>query len=76
MPDPREQAILKLVEEARKKSYAFIVLGILPGDRFFYSCDERITLPDLHGQLENIGDAVCESVSRTRARNAKERRQS
>jgi hypothetical protein len=75
MPDPREQAILKLVEEARKKSNAFIVLGITP-NRFFYSCDERITLPDLHGQLENIGDAVCESVSRTRARNAKERRQS
>lgn len=74
MADPKEQAILKLIEDARKQSDAFIIVGILPGDRFFYSCDDRITLPDLHGELERSVDAICSSVSRTRARNAKERK--
>jgi len=75
LADPREQAILKLVEEARTKADAFIVIGIMPGDRFFYSCDDRVTLPDLHGILERNVDDVCGSVSRDRARRAKERRQ-
>jgi hypothetical protein len=74
--DSREQAILKQAEDLRKRTDAFIVLGILPGGRFFYACDDRITLPDLHGELERNVDAVCESLSRSRARNAKERKQS
>ena len=66
MPDPREQEVLRLVEQARLKSDAFIVVGLLPNHRFFYSCDPRITLPDLHGILVDHIDDVCDSVRRTR----------
>lgn len=76
MADTREQAVLKLAETIRIKADAFIVLGLLPGGRFFYSVDPDITLPDLHGELAASVKAVCGSVSRTRARIAKERKSS
>ncbi len=69
----REQEILDLVKRARQKADAIIVVGILPGGRFFYDCNNRITLPDLHGALNEIGNLVCESVSRKRNA-AKERK--
>lgn len=72
MDSPREKAILALVRSARKQSDAFIVVGILPGGRFFYDCDDRIPVPDLHGALVNNVDAICASVARVR----KERSQS
>lgn len=69
----REQAILSLVESARKQSDAIIVIGICAGDRIFYSVDERITIPDLHGILRRNVDFICESVAKYRARVAQER---
>lgn len=66
MSQGKEQEVLGLVEKARKLSDAFIVVGILPGGRIFYSCDDRMTLPDLHGALQDNVDFICASVARTR----------
>lgn len=76
MPDPREQDVLKLVEQARLKSEAFIVVGFLPNHRFFYSCDPRIPIPDLHGVLQDHIDGVCDSVKDFRERLVNERSRS
>ena len=76
MGSPREEAILTLVDSARKQADAFIVVGIMPGsgdaDRIFYSVDERVSIPDLHGILQRNLDFICQSVSHFRARRAKE----
>jgi len=66
MPSAKEQQILRLVETARKEADALIVVGIMPGDRIFYSCDDRVPMPDLHGTLRRNVDFICESVARTR----------
>ena len=73
--EPRQDtAILHLVEIARQKSDAFIVLGIMPGGRFFFSCDDKIALPDLQRAIEENTEAIIASVSRSRGRKAKEAR--
>jgi|GEM_PF-5455436 len=66
MSQDKERTILGHVQQARRLSDAFIVVGILPGGRVFYDCDDRISLPDLHGVLLNNVDFICESVARTR----------
>lgn len=76
MSSSREQAVLSLLDSARKQSDALIVVAIAPQDRIFYSVDDRLTLPDLHETLERNLDFICESVARFRARRAKERRSS
>jgi len=70
----REQAILRLTEQARIQADALIVVGILPGGSVFHSCDPRIPIPDLHETLENSVDFICERVAHNRARLAKERK--
>ena len=72
MDNRKEQAALNYVTAARGLTDAIIVVGILPGGRFFDDCDTRITLPDLHGCLVENANAICESVSRARARQAKD----
>jgi hypothetical protein len=73
MDKQKEEAILNLVASARQRSEAFIVVGILPGHRFFYSVDPNITIPDLHGVLQDNIDDICNSVARKRAREINER---
>ena len=75
MATEREKAILTPVESARKQSDAFIVVGIMPGDRIFYAVDDRVTIPDLHGILQHNLDFICQSVAHFRARRAKEAKQ-
>lgn len=72
MSSPREAAVLHLAEMARRQSDALIVLGVLPGGRFFYSVDDHLALPDLQCALEEIIDPLIASVSRARGRKAKE----
>jgi hypothetical protein len=66
MSNVNEQTVLKLAEQLREKADAVIVVGYLPGDRFFYAVDGRITIPDLHGVLERNATAVADSVARLR----------
>ena len=72
MPSTKEQEILRLAEQARTKADAFIVVGIMPGGAIFQVSDPRITIPDLHGVLQDNVDFICECVSHARARKAKE----
>lgn len=73
MDNRSEKEILDLVERARTKSEAFIVVGILPGDRIFYSADPRIGIADPHGALQRNVDWICESVANTRRRAQEQR---
>ena len=73
MDSQREQAI-RLVEQARVQADALIVVGILPGGAAFHSADPRISIPDLHGALQDSVDFICERVAHNRARLAKERK--
>ncbi len=72
MASPRESAVLHLAEMARRQSDALVVLGVMPGGRFFYVVDDNLTLPDLHCTLREVVDPLVASVSRTRGRKAKE----
>jgi hypothetical protein len=73
MDDATRKAVLALVEQARIKADALIVVGILPGGAIVHSCDSRITIPDLHGALQDNVDFICQCVAHNRARAAKER---
>ena len=66
MDSSREKAIISLLASARVKSDAFIALAITP-DGFFWNCDDRISIPDLHGKLQDYADAICQAVADQRA---------
>jgi hypothetical protein len=69
----KEEAILNLVMQARLRADAIIVVGIMPGGAVFFDCDKRITIPDLHGVLQDSTDFICQRVAVARAREINER---
>lgn len=72
MNNRTERIILNHVAQARAQADAIIVVGIMPGGRFFFDCDNRITIPDLHGVLQDSIDRICENLAHVRAHQAKE----
>ena len=66
MTDKNKQRVLNLLQLARAHGDALIVLAITPND-VLWSCDERVTIPDLHGLLQDNVDGICAQIARDRA---------
>lgn len=66
LTEQQERYVLNMIEKARRDTNAFIVIGVLPGDRFFYSVDDTVSVEDLQGILQRNLFEVCASVRRKR----------
>lgn len=65
MTDATRQRIKTMLLTSRVNSDGLIAVLITPNEVLF-SCDRRVTIPDLHGLLQGEIDNICAHVANER----------
>ena len=66
MTEATRRRVLNMIQMARAISDGLIVIAITPDD-VLWSVDRRLTIPDLHGLLQETSEGICERIARERA---------